>query len=78
MSKTQVQIAAQEQSQGINQVRVFTRCGMGHCKGYQCGDNVAKIIAHEQQRSVMEVGYLSGRLPVKALTVGELASIKSG
>lgn len=78
VSKTQIQIAAQEQSQGINQVRVFTRCGMGHCKGYQCGDNVGKIIAHEQQRSVMEVGYLSGRLPVKALTVGELASIKSG
>ena len=60
---------------GPNQLKAFTRAGMGPCQGRQCGYTVANIIAAEQQRTVAEVGLHRIRPPLKPLTLGELASL---
>ncbi|CAM4009410.1 FAD/NAD(P)-binding oxidoreductase [Bordetella tumbae] len=60
---------------GPNQIKSFTRAGMGPCQGRQCGYTIAHILATEQQRPVAQVGFYRIRPPLKPLTLGELASL---
>lgn len=60
---------------GPNQLKSYTRAGMGPCQGRQCGYTVAHIIATQQKRQVSEVGFYRIRPPLKPLTLGELASL---
>jgi NADPH-dependent 2,4-dienoyl-CoA reductase/sulfur reductase-like enzyme len=60
---------------GPNQLKSYTRAGMGPCQGRQCGYTVAHIIATEQKRPVAELGFYRIRPPLKPLTLGELASL---
>ncbi|MBN3737219.1 (2Fe-2S)-binding protein, partial [Burkholderia sp. Tr-20355] len=59
--------------QGPNQMKAFTRCGMGPCQGRWCGTTVGELIAEVQRRSVGDVGYYRIRAPIKPVTVGEMA-----
>ncbi|KCB34136.1 pyridine nucleotide-disulfide oxidoreductase [Bordetella hinzii CA90 BAL1384] len=63
---------------GPNQVKSYTRAGMGPCQGRQCGYTVAHIVAAEERRPVSEVGFYRIRPPLKPLTLGELASLDVG
>jgi thioredoxin reductase/bacterioferritin-associated ferredoxin len=58
---------------GPNQLKSFTRCGMGPCQGRQCGLTASEIIAAERGLAPDEVGYQRVRPPIKPITVGELA-----
>lgn len=58
---------------GPNQLKAFTRCGMGPCQGRQCGLTVAEIIAAERGLPPADVGYQRVRPPIKPITLGELA-----
>lgn len=58
---------------GPNQVKAFTRAGMGPCQARHCGATLTAIIAAHQGRSMEDVGYLNIRPPLKPVTVGELA-----
>lgn len=60
---------------GSNQLKAFTRAGMGPCQGRQCGYSVMNIIAAVQQRPVGDVGFYRIRPPLKPVTLGELASL---
>ena len=60
---------------GPNQIKSYTRAGMGPCQGRQCGYTIAHIVAAEQKRPVAEVGFYRIRPPLKPLTLGELASL---
>lgn len=62
---------------GPNQIKAFTRAGMGPCQGRQCGYTIAHILAQDQGRPVEHVGYYRIRPPLKPLTLGELASLDS-
>ncbi|WP_250537311.1 NAD(P)/FAD-dependent oxidoreductase [Caballeronia sp. AZ10_KS36] len=59
--------------QGPNQMKAFSRCGMGPCQGRWCGATVGELIADVQQRSVGDVGYYRIRAPIKPVTVEQLA-----
>jgi bacterioferritin-associated ferredoxin len=59
---------------GPNQMKSFTRCGMGPCQGRMCGLTVSEILAAEHDRPVEEIGYYRLRPPFKALTLTQLAS----
>jgi bacterioferritin-associated ferredoxin len=58
---------------GPNQLKFFTRCGMGPCQGRMCGLTVSEIIARERGVPVSEVGYYRIRQPLKPVTVAMLA-----
>lgn len=61
-----------------NQMKAFTRCGMGPCQGRQCGYTVSNILAEAQGRSVAEVGFYRIRPPLKPVTLAELADLDAG
>ncbi|NKB60092.1 MAG: NAD(P)-binding protein [Alphaproteobacteria bacterium] len=60
---------------GPNQLKSFTRCGMGPCQGRMCGLTVAELIAEANGEPVENVGYYRIRPPIKPVTLGELASM---
>lgn len=60
---------------GPNQIKAFTRAGMGPCQGRQCGYTVTRILAAAEGRPAGEVGFYRVRPPLKPVTLGELASL---
>jgi NADPH-dependent 2,4-dienoyl-CoA reductase/sulfur reductase-like enzyme len=60
---------------GPNQLKFFTRCGMGPCQGRYCGLTVSELIAQVTGKSVAEVGYYRVRQPLKPMQLGALASV---
>ncbi len=58
---------------GPNQVKAFTRCGMGPCQGNQCGSTVSALVADETNTPIEEVGFFRVRPPFKPITLGELS-----
>jgi len=62
---------------GPNQLKGFSRCGMGPCQGRFCGLTICEMIAKRRGVSVAEVGALRLRPPVKPLMLGELAALAS-
>ena len=59
---------------GPNQLKSYTRCGMGPCQGRLCGLTVAEIIADARGVSTADVGYYRIRPPIKPVTLEELAA----
>lgn len=59
--------------EGPNQLKSFTRCGMGPCQGRMCGLTVAQILSAQLDRPIAEIGYYRLRQPIKPIALGELA-----
>jgi len=72
----QVREAVRQGGAGPNQVKSFTRSGMGPCQGRMCALTVSEVIADTLGKPVPEVGTYRIRFPIKPLTVGELASLE--
>ena len=60
---------------GPNQLKAFTRCGMGPCQGRICGPIVSAVIAEARGVPIAQVGTYRPRAPYKPITVGALAGI---
>ncbi|MBN9079574.1 MAG: hypothetical protein BGN87_11685 [Rhizobiales bacterium 65-79] len=58
---------------GPNQLKSFTRAGMGPCQGRLCGHTVTETMALLSGRTPQEVGYYRIRTPIKPVTVGDIA-----
>jgi octopine oxidase subunit A len=58
---------------GPNQLKFFTRCGMGPCQGRMCGVTVSELIAAKRGVPVSEVGYYRVRQPLKPVPLAMLA-----
>jgi len=63
---------------GPNQVKSFTRCGMGPCQGRMCGPAVTGTIAAALDTLPGTVGSFRVRPPLKPLRLGELAALGDG
>jgi thioredoxin reductase len=68
-------IAAARHGNGPNQVKAFSRCGMGPCQGRFCGLTVTELLARGRNVHPSAVGHFRSRFPVKPLTLAELASL---
>jgi bacterioferritin-associated ferredoxin len=71
----QVRHAVRLGAVGPNQVKAFTRCGMGPCQGRMCGPVVSAIIADMLGKPISEVGMWRPRAPLKPITVRALAEM---
>ncbi|MDK4734875.1 NAD(P)/FAD-dependent oxidoreductase [Rhizobium sp. CNPSo 3490] len=60
---------------GPNQMKAFTRCGMGPCQGRLCGLTAVELLARCRGVAPDEVGYYRLRPPIKPVTLGELAAL---
>jgi len=58
---------------GPNQVKSFSRSGMGPCQGRMCGLTATEVIAQASGLTPQQVGYYRIRPPLKAVTLGQLA-----
>lgn len=62
-------------AQGPNQLKAFTRAGMGPCQGRMCGLTVCETMAQERGVNPADVGYYRLRPPIKPMTLGTLATM---
>ncbi len=53
----------------INEIKRFTRCGMGQCQGRMCGSALAEIAANAQKVSPKDVGMLHIRQPFRPVSL---------
>ena len=60
----------------VNQLKHFTRCGMGPCQGRICGDVVAELlagrIAGDPDEGRRTVGQWTGRVPLRPVPMDDL------
>jgi NADPH-dependent 2,4-dienoyl-CoA reductase/sulfur reductase-like enzyme len=75
VSARQVRAAVRLGCVGPNQMKAYTRCGMGPCQGRMCGSTATEIIAHERGLEPEAVGAFNVRAPLKPLTVSEWAAL---
>ncbi len=66
---------AHGQGAGPNQIKAYTRVGMGRCQGRICGTTVSRLIAEAQGTSVGEIEHFKIRPPLRPVTLGALASL---
>ncbi len=62
-------------SKGMNQLKVFSRCGMGPCQGRTCGQIISHMTSNQMRIPVENIPYFHIRFPIKPLKLGELASL---
>jgi NADPH-dependent 2,4-dienoyl-CoA reductase/sulfur reductase-like enzyme len=74
-SAGEARAALREGCLGPNQVKTFTRIGMGPCQGRSCGTTLTTLIAAHRGITPGEAGFLRIRPPLKPLTLGELAAL---
>jgi NADPH-dependent 2,4-dienoyl-CoA reductase/sulfur reductase-like enzyme len=71
----QIRHAARIGALGMNQLKAFTRCGMGPCQGRMCGATAIEVMAQARGVPVEQIEPLRTRFPTKPLTLGELAAL---
>lgn len=76
VSRGMVAEAAAEGCPGPNQLKSFTRAGMGPCQGRLCGHTICETFAGLTGRDPADVGYFRIRTPIKPVTLGEIAGMR--
>jgi NADPH-dependent 2,4-dienoyl-CoA reductase/sulfur reductase-like enzyme len=77
VSVGQIRHAGRLGAVGPNQLKAFTRCGMGPCQGRICGPVIAAILADLLGKPIAEIGTYRPRAPFKPITIGALADLAS-
>jgi hypothetical protein len=57
----------------VNEVKAWTRVGMGRCQGRMCGPALAHLVARATGRPVSEAGVFTSRPPAKPVPLAALA-----
>ena len=70
-----VRHAARIGCQGMNQLKAYTRCGMGPCQGRLCGAIAIEVLAQARGVPVAAVEPLRSRFPIKPVSVGDLLGL---
>ena len=72
-----VRRAAAAGCQGMNQLKAYTRCGMGPCQGRQCGSVAIQVLAEARRVPVSSIEPLRTRFPTKPVALAELVALKT-
>lgn len=72
VTRAEVEEALERGAADVNQLKSWTRCGMGPCQGRMCGDTVAQIVA-ARTGSRAAVGAWAARVPLRPLNVDAMA-----
>jgi thioredoxin reductase len=73
-----VRAAAAAGCQGMNQLKAYTRCGMGPCQGRMCAPVASEVLAAARGMPVAGIEPLRTRFPVKPVPVGALTGLSEG
>lgn len=61
---------------GPNQLKAFSRCGMGNCQGRYCGNVVVNLISEIVGQTPQQTGYFRIRSPIKPVALSEIANLE--
>lgn len=73
----EVRAAIDEGAAGPNQVKAFTRCGMGVCQGRMCGLTVTELVAERRGITAAQAGHFTARFPAKPVALSQVAALPS-
>ncbi|MBI2879567.1 MAG: FAD-dependent oxidoreductase [Candidatus Rokubacteria bacterium] len=73
-----IQAAIDDGARLVNEVKTYTRAGMGRCQGRLCGPPVAAMIARTTGGSPADAGAFTARVPVKPVSFAALAGTAAG
>ena len=68
VTRAEIDAAVDGGAREVNQVKAWTRCGMGPCQGRTCGDVVAELVAR-RVGGREAAGYFTGRLPLRPVSL---------
>lgn len=66
INKEQIEDAIKLGATNINQLKSWTRCGMGPCQGKICQDTIIRIM-YSHIKNLDQIGYWTGRAPIKPI-----------
>jgi bacterioferritin-associated ferredoxin len=72
VTRGDIDTAAGDGARDLNQLKHFTRCGMGPCQGRMCGDVAAELLAQSLKVPRHSVGYWTGRPPLRPVPLADL------
>jgi len=73
VTRAEIDAACDAGAHDVNQLKAWTRCGMGPCQGRSCGDVAAELLARRKPQGSREsVGCFSARTPLRPLTIEAL------
>jgi thioredoxin reductase/bacterioferritin-associated ferredoxin len=73
VTRAEIDAACDAGAHDVNQLKAWTRCGMGPCQGRTCGDVVAELLAARACSGSRErAGCFSARTPLRPMTVEAL------
>tara|TARA_Y100000748_G_C15220756_1_gene381115 strand:- start:63 stop:596 length:534 start_codon:yes stop_codon:yes gene_type:complete len=65
ITKKEIINAVNNGAKNLNQIKSWTRFGMGPCQGRTCQYSVAKVVSEHLKCNVEDLGYLTGRTPLR-------------
>lgn len=71
--RAEIEAAIDAGATEVNQIKQWTRCGMGPCQGRMCGEAAAEIVAARTGGDRASVGLWTGRAPLRPVALGDLA-----
>jgi len=71
VTRAEIEAALDDGAGDVNQLKHFTRCGMGPCQGRMCGDVVAELVA-ARTGSRSAAGLWTARPPLRPVAIGDL------
>jgi NAD(P)H-nitrite reductase large subunit len=70
-----IRLAIAQGATGPDQLKSFTRCGMGPCQGRSCSMAIAEILTKELSMTIADIGRQEVRAPLKPLPLGRIAGL---
>lgn len=74
ITKGEIRRAVHEGPRTTNEIKRWLRTGMGLCQGQTCQRNVQNIVARELGLSISDLGMITGRAPVRPVTIEVFAN----
>ena len=65
VTRAAIEEAADAGAGTMNQLKHFTRCGMGPCQGRMCGEAASALLAARRGVPIAAVGFATGRTPLR-------------
>ncbi len=72
VTRAEIDAAVAGGARDMNQLKAWTRCGMGPCQGRSCGDVAAELAALKAGCERTEVGFFTGRAPLRPVSLEQL------
>ena len=71
VTRAEIEAALDDGAAELNQLKQFTRCGMGPCQGRLCGEAAAELVARRVGGRAT-AGFATGRLPLRPVPLDAL------